>query len=767
MLVALSCSTSRHLGDGNYLLVRNKFLLKNSSSVKINTDELSLYIKQHPNKKVLYFFKFHLGVYEFADRLDIHKRDSGVYHWMKYGIGEEPVIYSQDLSQKSAKQIQKYLFNKGFFNAYVHDSLQLRHIGSKKVIVYYYINLNEPYKLNKVHYNIKDSAISRIVKQDTAKCLLLNGAYYNADLFEKERIRIEQTLLNDGYFGFSKDYIRYKIDSNMNNHTLNIEMSILSKGFDASHKEIPHNKYTIKNIYIYPKFIPLISDTVKFDTINGNGCFFLVNAAMDYKSKMMEQNIRVKIGELFQQAKGERTFQRFTNLKTFTYVNVFYREADGVDSLGNRQLDCIIQLTPSKMQSYSFETEGTSSSPLLGIGGNISYQHKNMFKGAELFNMKLHGALEFQNTNSSSEKADGEYTLFNTKEYGLENNLVIPKLFFPFLLFNTNSMYSPQTSYTLGYNYQSRKDYDRSILNVNWGGSMRIGRTKTVLFNLLEYNYVRIQKDSVFNSKVLKTMNPSIINSFQSHLIDGSRFSYTFNNQPERQGRSYWFYKLNIETAGNLLRLISPYLNLKQYLDGSYQLLGIRYAQYVRPTLDFRYFKVINSQNVIAFRAMGGVGYPYLNNEALPFEKSFFAGGANSIRAWRIYSLGPGSSKDTLIETKTGDMQIEFNAEYRFPIMKITSTGKLKGALFIDAGNIWMTHKDATQPGADFELNRFVGEMAIGAGVGFRFDFSFFVLRLDAAVKVRDPQKTIDQRWVINDIHLNTINLNLGIGYPF
>lgn len=763
-IALVSCNPAKRLAQGDLLLMKNRYVFVNKAKNNVNTEELSLYLKQRPNKKILYFFKFHLGMYDFAGRLNKQDKKKGIIYgplyWFKHTIGEEPVVYSADLSNKSAKLMQKYLFNKGYFNASVKDSLVMK--GSKKAITKYLINLNAPYRLNSLKYAITDSAILKIVFNDTVNCLLEKGSFYNADIFEKERIRLERLLLDAGYYGFSKDYIRYKVDSNMNSHLLNIELIVLNKGKTPEKKDILHRKYSINNVYIYPSYIPLISDTVKFDTIASDNCYFLVKSKVEYKKHFLAQNTKVRKGEMFQQLKAEQTFQSFTYLKTFTYINIYYKETDEVDSAGNNMLNCFVQLTPTKMQSYSIEAEGTNYSPLLGLGGNITYQHKNIFKGAELFNVKVRGALEFQNTNTSSEKASGKYMLFNTHEYGVESNLLTPRLLLPFKLFNIEKMFAPQTIYSAGYNYQSRKDYNRSILNITYGGNIRVGKSITHLFNPIEYNYVRIEKDSVFNSKVIATSNPTIINSFQSHLVAGLRYSFTFNNQQERNGLNYWFFKANFEMAGNMLRVVSPYLHFSQFLDDSYQVLGIRYAQYIRPSVDLRHFIVFNKQNVLAGRLMGGVGYPYLNNKALPFEKSFFAGGANSIRAWKIYELGPGSYNDTLINTKTGDLQMEANLEYRFPIF-----GRMKGALFVDAGNIWMTHKDLTRPGAEFDRKRFLSEIAVGTGVGFRFDFTYFIIRIDAAAKVRNPLMPVDQRWVVRDIHPKTINYNLGIGYPF
>ncbi|MEI7597393.1 MAG: BamA/TamA family outer membrane protein [Bacteroidota bacterium] len=736
--------------------MKNKYSYYNKPHNFIEVEEINSFLKQKPNRKILFFVKFHLGTYDLAHRLNKKERNKGILYWMENTVGEKPVVYSKFLANKSSIQIERYLFNKGFFNAQVYDTVVFQGENNKKATVIYVIDFDKPYKIAKLNYSINDYTIKSLVLNDSSQTLIKTGELYDAEKLENERLRILKTLQNNGYYGFLKDYIRFKVDSSFNNHTISIDLTINNKDTNELHK-----KYIFNTISIYPEYIPLVSDTIVFDTISESGYKFLVKGKRHFNYNQLAQSVFINNGSIFQQLKVSQTYNRLSDLKTFRYINLTYKETGQKNESGYEKLDVYIQLTPVKFQSYSLETEGTNSAGRLGIGGNLLYQHRNLFKGLEQFNIKIRGALEYESVKVVKDQKISYIPFFNTYEYGIDGSVVFPKFFAPLFSSKAKSKL-PKTVLSMGYNFQFRSEYNRSIFNINYGCEWKDGTTQTHVLNPIEYNYVRIAKDSIYNSIIAATNNPTIINSYKSHLIPGIKYSYIFNNQNTRKGRSFVYFRGNLEASGNILHLISPMIKLPQTNDGNYELFNIRFSQFIRPSIDVIKFTVFDPNSQFATRFMFGIGVPYDNSNALPFEKSFYAGGANGMRAWKIYELGPGSNNEKGFSTKTGDMQLETNWEYRYTWYK-----KLKGALFFDAGNIWMVNKADDRLGADFDFTRFYKEIAIDGGLGLRYDFSYFVIRLDAAVKLRNPSLPEENRWVFDKIRLKAINYNIGIGYPF
>jgi hypothetical protein len=424
------------------------------------------------------------------------------------------------------------------------------------------------------------------------------------------------------------------------------------------------------------------------------------------------------------------------------------------DELG---LDCTIQLTLLSQQSFKVEVEGTNSAGNLGGALNLIYQDKNLFHGAELFNIKLKGAYEATSQND---------TLRSIQEYGIETSLRFPKFVIPFLEKESFiKKYNPSTTLLAAYNYQAMPVYTRTMANATFGYTWSGNAYTTNYVNPLQLNLIKMKEiDSLFKARI--DTSSYLTYSYQDVMILGGSYSFVFNNQKIKKSNDYWFLRFNAETSGNMLALAGRIAGYDKRND-TLTVFGLSYAQYIRADLDIRYNFIINDASSIVYRGFVGAGIPYGNSKAIPFEKQYFGGGANGIRAWQVRTLGPGSYKpDTKgFLNQTADIKIEGNVEYRFDLFWI-----LEGAVFMDLGNIWSYNKDPVREGTKFYINKFYKDLAVGTGAGLRFDLSFVLLRMDLGMKLRDPWLPEGSRWIIMNQPYNfrrDFTVVLAIGYPF
>jgi len=414
---------------------------------------------------------------------------------------------------------------------------------------------------------------------------------------------------------------------------------------------------------------------------------------------------------------------------------------------------------------YNIAAEATNSAGNLGVAGNISYQNRNLFRGAEIFNIKLNCALEVQKI-FGDETADEviDQLPFNTVETGVELNVELPRFLIPISPEKFPKYFRPKTTIKTGLNFQQRADYTRYILNSSFGYEWKESESKKHILTPIEISSIKIEPDSSFLEIINSIKDKRIQLSYNDHLSMALRYSFIFNNQKVNKLLNFSYFRGNFESSGNLLRLASKVINMQQDEMGSYKIFKIRYSQYIKADADYRFYNIVNQHSSLVYRFTLGLAVPYGNIDIMPFDKSFYAGGANGLRAWKLYDLGPGGYSDTATAKfyKTGDVHLETNVEYRFDIYKY-----LKGALFLDAGNVWLREKNIQYPNAEFQFNDFYKEIAIGCGVGTRLDFSFFIIRLDAAIPLRDPRRVHELRWVYDEMKLTKVNFNIGIGYPF
>ncbi|MFO8066526.1 MAG: BamA/TamA family outer membrane protein [Bacteroidales bacterium] len=767
-LFASSCSVKRHIDESQYLLVKNKVEIEDA---EVKTSELKRYIRQTPNRKILGFLRFHLGVYLMADR----GKENRFKRWMKNTIGEAPVIYDPVLTQNTLNQFELYMQSKGYFNARVW--YEENEVTESKMKVNYYIVGNEPYTIRDFEYTIEDPFLGGFVKEDTVNSLINRNENYDADVFQKERERISRKLRNEGFFEFNRDFITYRADTTVGQKQVDVNILFSNpvvpvSGYRDSVVEKRHRRFFISEVNIFPEYSALRGDHPYSDTTtvstdeNGDNYYFFHDNPLRIRPKVITRNIVFKPGDKYSVRSVERTYTYLTGLRNFRYVNVNFKESekkyDNInpsDTIG--LLDARIQLSRSPSVAYSIEAEGLNTAGNLGFGANLLLQNRNIFRGAEIFNFRIKGALEMV---GDSEGAPVFESLpFNTFETGAEASIEFPKLLLPIAEGRLSQRARPKSMIMTGINYRQRPDYTRYVFNVNYGFEWSETKIKRHYVTPIEISTIRIFNDSILRDNIPDS-NPLILSRFRNHLTAGLRYTYEYNTQKPGKSIDFVYLRTNFETSGNVLYLASEALNLSKDNLGHYRIFNIPYAQFVKGDADYRYYRYLGKKQALVFRAMAGIGVPYLNADVLPFVKSYYSGGANSIRAWRIYSLGPGSYRGESEASfdRYGDIKLEGNVEYRFPIYSF-----FHGAFFVDAGNVWFVQENPDFEGGEFLFDKFYDDIAIGGGFGIRLDFDFFIFRFDIGLPLRDPAKSPGERWDIQISSYRDFNYNLGIGYPF
>ena len=819
ILLLSSCNINKHLQKDEFLLIRNSI---KQNGTQIDHAELEAFIRQKPNRKILKLVRFNLWLYNQVNQQKmllikdqrnikfdhinakrIKKNDQKNKKRLAKGkalkqphlknkekltfreslleAGEPPVILDTILSKITKNQLQKFIFSKGYFDSKVKDSLVIDS-ADKRAKIFYSITKSNPYYINHINYDMEDPLISYFILNDTTSSLIKYQDVYDEDVLQKERERITESQLNNGYFYFAPEYINYSVDTNLTGQRVNLSIGIklFSKSYSETNDSLiytSHPRYYIENVFIIPETIPdfkgKANDAYLKDTLEYNGLKILHNNPLLFHEKDLTRDISISPGQLYQQYFAEETYKALSTLRVFKSVYIPYVK----NPYFSDKLDCYIVCQPLVRQALTLETEGTNTSGNLGIAGSLVFQNKNAFKGYELIELKLKGSLTAQKQFNSSQTTDisNVQNTFNTVQIGPELNFYFPKPLFPFTLLYLNKnigeknyFSQPKTMVNLSMNYQSRPEFNRSISNISYGFKFK-NKNGLLTYDLipLEAYIVKAKLFGNFHRELITLNDFFLLNSFQDHITTLSKISATFNNQGMVKKKNLMFLRGSLSSSGNLLRNIYSSTKQPQDAQGRYLIQDIPFSQFVKLDIDFRFYAQIRKLNKFAYRFAGGFGKPLKNLNTLPYEQSFFGGGPNSNRAWRARTLGPGSySQPDSINArydKIGNIQLESNIEYRFHIFK-----SIYGAWFADAGNIWLSYIDPTKPNGLFKIHQFYKEIALGSGFGLRYDFSFFVLRLDAATRIHDPQMIESKRWVIGKKPLReTTILNFGIGYPF
>lgn len=757
MVFFVSCSVKKQIPEGKTILKKNRVEI-NSQNVNFSKSDISPYIVQSTNPNFLGFMPLTWIYFKTDDN-----KDKKLFEWINKTVGEKPVYYNEEMKNNSVIQISKYLNDIGYFNSNISTEIKNKK-GFTKVI--YNIYPAQPYIINDISYKISDTVILNYIKEVEDELPVKKGNIYNAFDLDKERDFITEVLNNKGYFYFTKDYIFMEIDTSFNDRKANVCIRIDNIVNPSTQQIENHKQFRINNIYIYPKgsltntvHKDTVEYTFKLDKHSGDETFYFVyNGNPKINFKTFNDIIKIRSGSLYSLNSKTQTYKALNNLKIYNLNNIDFEPTDNKSDSINL-LNCNITLNRAKVNYYSIQLEGTNSSGDFGILGSFTYRNKNIFKGSEIFNISIKAGTQAQSILDDV----GSTSIFNTKEFGIETSIFFPKFVSPIKLKNFAIEHQPRTTLTLGYNIQKRPIYTRQTSIFSYGFNWMKNDFVQHIFSPATLNSVKVDPTPAFKEILEQETNQRIKNQYTNHLIFGLDYTYIFNNQNIRFKNDFYYFKMNIQSSGNLLSLFNNTSFIKQ-VDNYHEILGIRYAQYLRFSFDFRYFKYTKGENQIATRLMLGVGMPFGNSNDMPFEKSFYAGGTNGMRGWQFRELGPGSfnNPDNINIERIGDLQLEFNLEYRFPVYRF-----IKGAIFTDMGNIWTMKKNETFVGGEFNFNTFYKQIAADFGIGIRLDFSFFLIRIDAATPIVDPAYPEGQRWRISKLQFNDFILNFGLGYPF
>lgn len=792
-----SCNSTRHLKEGEYLLKSNSIQFEDNKYLEnkgVMSDNLNNSIIQQPNSSFIFDgFKTKLFLYNL--RYEKYQKDANNFQLESRSV-EPPVIYDSSTITESKKYMEAYLFHQGYFYATVDDTTIFNN-KRKKATVVYTVNSGINYLIKRVHFdNIQDSTIKSFVREASDETLLRAGKSYSADVVEKERSRITAILRDKGYYAFAKDNISFELDT-VNKEYEKLDESVLESAADllTLKKERPRPtldiyiritnneektafiRYGINRILVFPDFID------KRDARDSSMIVKKINNSTfryhDYyvRSKVIHNHIFINSEGYFAQSDYDKTITELNQLGVFESVRVVYFN-DTTRKDGVSWLNAAILL--SRAEKYDFNTSweaSTGTTYTLGSGASVSLSNKNVAKGANLLTTTINAGVETQFDSLSQE------LFILTRTTGINTSLEFPKFLFPISKDRYSIRNSPRTEVALGANLLDRVNFF-SLINLTSRFTYKWKETSTKSWEVSPFfiNDINIFNiDPTFQARL--DTNEFLANSYRKTFIEGENVTWTFNNAAKAKFYDdYSYVKLSIEEAGAVVAGLN---SLKPNLTASF-------SQYVRLDYDLRHY-IKQRHSLTALRVYGGVGLPYGQSQTLPYLKQYFVGGPFSMRGWRIRTLGPGSYVDTNAITaensrtsalvdRTGDIKIELNGEYRFDIFKLFGGVLLfNGALFADAGNIWLSKKTESYKYGEFNVNRLYNDFAVNGGAGIRIDIaSLFVLRVDVAIPLKTPENPdlkntdLKQGWIVDEISFGdskwrqrNMVLNVAIGYPF
>ena len=758
LLVALavySCSVEKYIPEDEFLYrgANLKFidtvLDKNYKEVKTETEGV---LYPQPNSR---FLGMYPGLYF---HYKAQRENPGIINkFFNKKIGEEPVYFSDVELSETEELIYNRLENRGFFYSLIESNSTIDS-SSHTAKVNYEVTLKKPYVLETYQLE-KDSlpstdSLELVKKLEKAvvdeNSVIKKGMRFDLADFKSERERIDEFLKQEGYYNFNGNFLIFEADTNTyDNKKFDLFLRLKDNVPDKS--KVP---YIIDDVDVYPNESIETRDQEK-DTVSLDSLDF-IQAKEFFKPKRLSPYILLKPGQRYNPILSKYTSRRLSSIGTYKFVNIHYKENDTVvDENGFRHLDAIIELSPLQKRSLRAELQGvTKSNNFAGPGLGLTYTNRNWFKGGEQLNIR--GSVAYEKQFSS-----GEQSGLSSLQLGLETSVRFPRLLFPIVDVNKRFKYSiPQTEVKLGIDYLNRSQlYSLNSYQTSFGYIWKANRYVTHQLNPININYVRLGNVTEEFNDILN-QNQFLRRSFEQQFIAGLTYGFTYNELVDNYRTGALYFNFNFDIAGNTLSLFDQSATDE---DGNAinEFLGLQYAQYAKGDIDIRYhYKLNDDGQVLIARLFGGLGYSYGNSESLPFVKQYFAGGPYSVRAFRIRGLGPGSyqpsdeSSYNAYFDRAGDIRLEANLEYRFPLFNYVN-----GAIFTDAGNVWLLRENDALPGGKFSSS-FTNELGIGSGIGVRVDIQGFVIRFDLASPLKRPAKSFEFEY-------DSPVLNFAIGYPF
>ncbi|MCI0920010.1 translocation and assembly module lipoprotein TamL [Sphingobacterium rhinopitheci] len=693
-------------------------------------------------------------------------------------VGEPPHILDTSLVELSANQIERFLHTKGYFNATVVPELTIR---NKRAKIDFVANMGDPFFYNNISYQIQDSAIRDIYNKEVyPTSLLKKDKQYDRAKLTAEREKLYLAAKDQGYYKFLRQYTRIGVDTNVVGNNADLIFSVVNPD------EGKHQVYKINNVSvnIHPHDNRVVSTNSYRDSTTK--IEFRDNTSL-FRLKPISRYMYLRAGQLYSLANENLSYDRLYEMNGFRSVKINYTEVD------SNLLDVTYDLIPRARMSNQVEGEFTFSSGMSGFNIGNTFSHRNVFGGAEVVEVKMRYGVLFDPRlpGSLSQK------IFNN-DFQVGVNLIVPRLMLPFSNHSSARYGLPRTTFSSSlqlFNQDATysNKYFINTLNYSWWQTPFLQHSYTPL--VLEYRQGKF--DEAFKQNLIDEGYRLYVESNNREYFGlGSQYSVTWNAPKLQSLENFTFIRGTVDVSGNTLGVLSHLFNFKTNADNQKTLLKVPYLQYVKGEVDYRLYRYLGGNRQFVFRFNGGLAVPYGNNsELLIFEKSFFAGGMNGIRAWQARTLGPGNYNRSSIQSEQlrlnlrnldqlGEIKLETNVEYRFRMVNNFLGAKLNGATFVDMGNIWRLRDNPLNQNGALEFNKFFSQIAIGTGFGLRFDMDYFTMRLDAGLKLKDPQFSGKDQWVIKhffdakefkdayyDSHkpdrYNFIQYNFGIGLPF
>ena len=785
MLFGSCMSTSKFVDQNDRVLNKNKFDIVMADSCDTPKEvsevlgDIKKYVRQKPNTHVLSFGpRVSMRIYCLSNPADSN-------FWNRYlrRKGQAPVVYDENAAVQTCNQIVGLLESKGCFKSTTtFDTITVRR---NNINVIYHIRPTTRYRIDDITFQAETPEVNKLLNQWSGESLLRTGDYYDQDKMSEERLRIVERLRNEGYYLATKELVSYIVDTAFEDHKLTIKMKISNPKVTTAGRQPdirPLQKYHIDNIYIYPNTSASSSGSSGFfDTLVSPLHFrnrttnytYLYTQPMTLKPHVISRSLFLFQNQTFRPRNIDRTYSNLLSLRNFKYINIdFVESPNSCDT--NRLLNARVRLLNAKRQRISASIEINNSSPFgeessgfmngnFGLETKLSYQNKNFFHGAEQFKAEWSLLIELPKLIFKNRDEELRNNVSNF-ENGLNLSLDLPTFLFPFTRDILWQRMRPHTVLTAGANYQLHSYFERLLVNTGFGYSWSRNNNSHQLLPM-ELTYVRFFNiDSSFRVRMAAISDARVKYQYSDHFIMDARYDYIYNNQIFGTRANFNYIHLSVESAGNLLNLIEHLSGGDKDENGVMQVFGVPFSQYMRFNAEFKRYFYLGSKSTFVARLMAGVGIPYGNSKAMPYEKSFFGGGPTTIRAWHLRHLGPGNYQSDYAEMleRIGDIQLVANLEYRFPLIYI-----FEGALFADMGNVWLAHNSDEFPGGQIQLDNIYKSIATGIGFGLRANISILTLRCDLAIPLYDPGVQQSRRWRPPYWKFSQITANFGIDYPF
>lgn len=740
VLLLSACNSTKYVPEGDLLYTGGSVKVEDSLLSKKDRKGLQSVmedmLRPKPNKKFL-GLRPKLFFYNLVSE---PKKDKGFKYWLKYKVGEAPVLFSKVDLDYNADILRNYSENNGYFKTRVESDSTRR---KDKASAEYIVKPGKQFKIKSVTFPEDSTVLATSIRKLQRRTLLKVGNAYNLETIKLERQRIDVRLKEKGFYFFSDNDLLIQVDSTVGKNEVDLILKIKEETV-AEAKE----PFKINNIYVYPNFT--ISDTLNRDAIKVKSYkdYTIIDPENTFDSRVFDRTLYFEKDDLYNRTNHNLSLNRLVNLGTFKFVKNSFKVAD---TTGN-YLDAYYYLTQLPKKSFRVELLGkTNSANYTGTELNVNWSNRNTFKGAELLSISTFGGLEFQMA--------GQNNGFNVYRIGGETSLIWPRFIAPIKL-RSSSGFVPKTKALIGYEFQQRsKLYSLNTFRGSFGYIWKENIRKEHELKVTDITYASpMHVTSLYEDQIAQ--NDALAKVIEKQLIFGPSYSYTYTNTMEKRRKKTIYFKGDMETAGTTAGLIFGNDARKE---APKEILGVPFSQFIKLQAEFRYYHKLNQNSEIASRIIAGGAFAYGNSTTIPFIKQFFIGGTNSIRAFRARSIGPGShepdNNSAFLPDQSGDIKLEFSTEYRAKIYSV-----VHGAVFLDAGNIW-TRNDPDES-KNFS-KKFLEEIAVGAGVGLRFDLSILVLRTDFALPLRLPYGNVSDRWILDKINLKSGVFNLAIGYPF